>query len=118
VGTRWLNAVVRLRSKIYEEYRCDDTDNVAPKDIGLETSNKSEEFNDATVYRNATKSLWGKKIGWVVPPNALRRNGPEYAAAFDYIQSIKSDLTESLIQVRDLAERGPLATVGDPLANT
>ena len=57
VGTRWLNAVVRLRSTIYEEYRCDDTDNVAPKDIGLETSNKCEEFNDATVYRNATKSL-------------------------------------------------------------
>jgi len=39
-------------------------------------------------------------------------------AAFDYIQSIKSDVTKGLIQVGNLAERGPLATVGDLLTNT
>jgi len=43
--TRWLNAVVRLRSKIYSIYRCDDTDNVEPTDI--ETSNGNVEFNVA-----------------------------------------------------------------------
>ena len=53
-----------------------------------------------------------------MPPNALRCNGSAFAAAFDYIQSIKSDVTKGLIQVRNLAEKGPLATVGDPLANT
>jgi len=53
-----------------------------------------------------------------VPPNALRRNGFECAAAFDYIQSVKSDVTKGLIQVGNLAERGPLANGGDPLANT
>jgi len=40
------------------------------------------------------------------------------AAAFEYIQSIKSDVTKGLIQVGNLAERGPLANFGDPLANT
>jgi len=25
-----------------------------------------------------------KKLGWAVPPKALRRNGPECDAAFDY----------------------------------
>jgi len=55
---------------------------------------------------------------WAVTPNSLRRNGPECAAAFDHVQSIKSDVTKGLIQVRNLAERGPVATVGDPLANT
>ena len=53
-----------------------------------------------------------------MPPNALRCNGSAFAAAFDYIQSIKSDVTKGLIQVRNLAEKGPLAAVGDPLANT
>jgi len=48
----------------------------------------------------------------------LRRNGPECATAFDYIQSIKNHVTEGLTQVGNLAERGPLVTVGDPLANT
>jgi len=47
-----------------------------------------------------------------LPPNALHRNGPECAEAFDYIESIKSDVTKVLIQVGNLAERGPLATVG------
>ena len=41
VETRWLNAAVRLRSKIYSICRCDDTDNVAPRD--RETSNVSIE---------------------------------------------------------------------------
>jgi len=36
--TIWLNAVVRMRSKIYSKCRCDDTDNVALRDI--ETSNR------------------------------------------------------------------------------
>jgi len=52
-----------------------------------------------------------------VPLNALRRNGFECAAAFDYIQSKKRDVTKGFIQVGNLAERGPLATVGDPLVN-
>jgi len=51
-----------------------------------------------------------KKLGWAVPPNALRRNGPDCAAAFDYIQRIKSDETKGLIQVGNFAERGPLAS--------
>jgi len=47
---------------------------------------------------------------WVgsAPPNALRRNRPECAAGFDYIQRIKSGLTKGLIQVGNLDERGPL----------
>jgi len=32
-------------------------------------------------------------------------------------QSIKSDVTKGLIQVGNFAERGPVATVGGPLAN-
>jgi len=51
-----------------------------------------------------------------VPPNALRRNGSECAAAFDYLQSLKIGVTKGLIQVDNLAERGPLATVGGPPA--
>ena len=50
--------------------------------------------------------------------NALRRNGFECAAAFDYIQSVKGDVTKGLIQVGNLAQTGPLATVGVSLANT
>ena len=49
-----------------------------------------------------------------MPPNALRRNGSECAAAFDYLQSLKIGITKGLIQVDNLAERGPLATVGGP----
>jgi len=45
--TGWLNAVVRLRPKIYSRCRCNDTDNVAPRDI--RTSNSSIEFNDAMI---------------------------------------------------------------------
>jgi len=64
------------------------------------------------------QSSWGtKKFGLAVPPNALRSNGPEWAASFDYIQSIKSSVTKGLIQVGNLAERSPLATAGGPLAN-
>ena len=33
VETKWQNAVVWLRSKIYSIYRCDDTDHVVPKAI-------------------------------------------------------------------------------------
>ena len=102
VETRWLNAVVQLRFKIYSRCRCDDTDNVAPRDI--ETSNRSAEFNDATIIIMLCKK-WAKefvedkrKVWWAVPPNAPRRNGPECAAAFDYIQSIKSGVTKGLIQ--------------------
>jgi len=47
-------------------------------------------------------------------PNALCRNGSGCAAALDYIQSIKSDVTKGLIQIGFLAEIGPLATVGGP----
>ena len=53
-----------------------------------------------------------------MPPNSLRRNRPECAAAFDYIQSTESEVFKGLIQVGSLADRGPLATVGAPLANT
>jgi len=65
VETSWLKAVVRLRSKIYSGCRCDDTNNVAPRDIGLETSSTSLELDDYdhAVHRNASKSLWGKKLG-------------------------------------------------------
>jgi len=59
-----------------------------------------------------------KKFWWAVSPNALRRNGIECTAAFDYTQSTKSGVTKGLIQVGNLAERGPLATVGGSLANT
>jgi len=52
-----------------------------------------------------------KFFGWAVPPNALRRNGPECAAAFDYIQSIKTGATKGLIQVGNLAERGSLSNI-------
>jgi len=53
----------------------------------------------------------------LAPPNfwagyATGRNGPECAAVFDYIPSIKSDVTKGLIQVGNLAESGPLATIG------
>ena len=64
------------------------------------------------------KGLWGTKKKLVgCAPNGLRRNGIEYAAAFDYIQTIKSDVTKGLIQDGSSAERGPLAPVGVPLAN-
>jgi len=57
------------------------------------------------------KSLWGtKKIVWAVHPNSLSRNGPEWAAPFDYIQSIKSGVSKGLMQVGNLVERGPLVT--------
>jgi len=47
------------------------------------------------VCRNVPKSLWEQqKFGWAVPLNALRRNGPECAAAFDYIRSIKIGVTK------------------------
>jgi len=39
--------------------------------------------------------------------NALRRNLPEWAAAFDYIQSVKSSVPNGLIQGRTVAEMGP-----------
>ena len=45
--TRWLNAVVRLKSKIHSKCRCDDSGNVAPTYI--EISNGSIEFNDAMI---------------------------------------------------------------------
>ena len=59
-----------------------------------------------------------KQFGWAVSPNSLCRNGPEWAPACDYFQSIKSDVTKGFFQVGNLAGRDPLATVGGPLANT
>jgi len=70
------------------------------------------------VWKCAKEFVGHKKFWWAEPANALRRNGIECAGAFDYIQSIKSGVTKGLIQVGNLAERGPLATVGGPLANT
>ena len=60
--------------------------------------------------------MGNKKIGVGSVPNSLRRNGPECAAAFDYIQSIKAGVTKGLI-LRNLAERGSLVIVWGPLAN-
>ena len=36
-----------MKSKIYSRHRCDDTDDVAPKD--KDSSNRSIEFNDAVI---------------------------------------------------------------------
>jgi len=42
------------------------------------------------------------KFGWAVPPNALRRNGPECAAAFDDSQTINSGVIEGLIRTENI----------------
>jgi len=77
----------------YSRCCCDDTDNVAPRDI--ETSNKSIEFNDLMILFILCIEVCQRiceeqsKFGWAVPLNALRRNSPECAVAFDYIESLK-----------------------------
>ena len=59
---------------MYSRCRCDDTDNVALRDI--ETGNRSIECSDYAVYRNVSMRLWEtKQFGWAVAPIGLRRNG-------------------------------------------
>jgi len=87
----------------------------APRDI--ETSNRSTDFHDAMIMIvlciEMSQGVCGEqKIGWAEPTNALRRNGIECAAVFDNIQSMKSGVTNGLIQVGNLSKKGPLATVG------
>jgi len=85
----------RCTIEIQKYSRCcsDDIDNVAPRDI--ETSNKSIEFNDLMILFILCIEVCQRiceeqsKVGWAVSLNALRRNSPECAVAFDYIESLK-----------------------------
>jgi len=77
------------------------------------------QFNDAMiirvccVWKCAKEFVGNKRFGWAVPRMLSVATGPNVLQRLIIFKvSLKIGVIKGLIQVENLAERGPLATVG------